>query len=160
MTQLDQWAARHNISQDALVELRTMLGAEKTNPPSQGGVTGSEAAASAAIRLEASQVGARLWRNNVGACQDQKGRHIRYGLCNESKQLNKRVKSSDLIGIKPVTITQDMVGGTLGQFVAREVKRPGWKYAATEREKAQLAFLNLVVSLGGDACFVTGIGSL
>lgn len=114
----------------------------------------------ALVRKEASDLGGRLWRNNVGHCTDSRGNHIRYGLCNDSAQLNAVCKSSDLIGIRPVVITPGMVGSTVGVFVAREVKRQGWKYRGTDREKAQLAFLELVLSLGGDAAFCTGVGSL
>ena len=159
MRNLTQWAARHGVSQAALTELRVMIGVD-TDPAKCTAKVGSEAAVQTAIRLEASRLGVRLWRNNVGACKDESGRTIRYGLCNDSAQLNKRIKSSDLIGIRPVVITQDMVGHTIGQFVAREVKRPGWKYAGTEREKAQLAFIELLLSLGADAAFASGEGSL
>lgn len=159
MRNLTQWAARHGVSQAALAELRVMMGVD-TDPAKCTAKAGSEAAVQTAIRLEASRLGVRLWRNNVGACKDESGRIIRYGLCNDSAQLNKRIKSSDLIGVRPVVITSDMVGHTIGQFVAREVKRPGWKYAGTEREKAQLAFIELLLSLGADAAFASGEGSL
>lgn len=119
-----------------------------------------EANIQALIRLEASRFGIKLWRNNVGALQDMQGRYVRYGLANDSAQLNAILKSSDLIGIKPVLITQDMVGITIGQFVAREIKSPTWKYKGTEREKAQQAFIDLINQLGGDAMFCTGEGSL
>ena len=159
MTLLTQWAARHGVSQVALAELRVMMGVD-TDPAKCTAKAGSEAAVQTAVRLEASRLGVRLWRNNVGACKDESGRIIRYGLCNDSAQLNKRIKSSDLIGVRPVVITQDMVGHTIGQFVAREVKRPGWKYTGTDREKAQLAFIELLQSLGADAAFANREGSL
>lgn len=159
MTLLTQWAARHGVSQAALAELRAMMGVD-TDPVKCTAKAGSEAAVQTAIRLEASRLGVRLWRNNVGACKDESGRIIRYGLCNDSAQLNKRIKSSDLIGIRPVVITPDMVGHIIGQFVAREVKRPDWKYTGTDREKAQLAFIELLLSLGADAAFASGEGSL
>lgn len=116
----------------------------------------SEATIQKKIRLAYANNGVTLWRNNVGACQDASGNFIRYGLANESKQMNDNIKSSDLIGIKPIVITQDMVGATIGQFVAIETKRPGWKYTGTDREKAQLKFIELVKRLGGDAGFCTG----
>lgn len=105
------------------------------------------------VRLDASCKNTILWRNNVGAFRTEEGRFIRYGLANESKNMNKKIKSSDLIGIKRVTITPDMVGQTVGIFVAREVKRPTWVYRGTEREVAQKNFIDIVNAYGGDARF-------
>lgn len=161
MTNLIQWAIRHNISHVALAELRQMMGVDKdTDPAAQCHTLTSEAKVQEAVRLEATKKGCRAWRNNVGACKDDTGRVIRYGLVNDSAALNKRIKSSDLIGIRPVVITPDMVGHTIGQFIAREIKKPGWKYTGTEREKAQLAFIEMVISLGGDAAFANDVGTL
>lgn len=108
------------------------------------------------VRLQYASMGCLLWRNNVGACEDKTGRIIRYGLANESSQMNAQIKSSDLIGISPVIITYDMVGMKLGQFMAIECKRPGWKWSGTEREIAQNRFHDLVRAHGGYAGFVTG----
>ena len=116
----------------------------------------SEANAQATIRLEASKKGLRLWRNNVGASIDDRGNFIRFGLANDSKRMNEVIKSSDLIGIRPLNVG----GRIIGQFVAREVKPPGWQYSGTKREIAQLAFLELVASFGGDATFATDKGTL
>ena len=155
MLTLTQWAARHGVSAEALAELTGIVTDPQSAPTGQ-----SEAAVQQLVRLEASRLGMRLFRNNVGACKDDTGRVIRYGLCNDSAQMNKAVKSSDLIGIRPVIITPDMMGHTIGQFVAREVKRPGWSYRGTDREVAQQAFGQLVLKLGGDFKFCTGEGSL
>jgi len=114
----------------------------------------------AQVRMEASQQGFRLWRNNVGVAMDSRGIPIRYGLCNESKQMNKNIKSSDLIGIRPIVITQEMVGETIGQFVAMEVKKEDWKFSGNDREQAQDRFLTLVKSLGGYAKFINNVEDL
>lgn len=119
-----------------------------------------ESVITAEIRVEASLRGWYLWRNNVGAAQDSSGNFFRFGLANDSAKMGKMIKSSDLIGIRPVLITQDMVGKTIGQFVAREVKRENWKYNGTQRELSQLKFIDLIRSLGGDACFASGPGTL
>lgn len=120
----------------------------------------SEAGILSDIRLEASEVGARLWRNNVGATYTPNGQFIRYGLANDSPATNKTIKSADLIGIRPILITPEHVGQIIGQFISREVKAPNWRYSGNERELAQLRWAELILSLGGDACFTIGRGTL
>lgn len=151
---INTWAARWDIPHEILTDLLVHLGAAAPGPIQQAGE--SEAAVQTRVRLQASKNGGRLWRNNVGACETAAGTYVRYGLANESSAVNKRCKSSDLIGIQPVMITDAHVGQVLGQFVAREIKRAGWKYTGTDREKAQLNFLSLVSAMGGDAKFTTG----
>lgn len=155
---LDAWAAQWGVPAAAVADLRRRMGSVRTDPAPCAGE--SEAAIQVRVRLEASRVGARLWRNNVGAGMLDDGSFIRWGLVNDSSQMNSRLKSSDLIGLRPVVVTPQMVGRRLGVFVAREVKHGSWKYSGTERERAQLRFLELVASLGGDAAFVIGEGSL
>ena len=116
----------------------------------------SETAALTECRLAASVAGCRLWRNSVGAGYLQDGSFVRWGLANESKQMNAAIKSSDLIGIRPLVIRQEHVGRLIGQFLSREVKRPGWRYVGNPHETAQKRWLDLVTVLGGDACFTTG----
>lgn len=147
-----EWANRHGVSSLALAELVEILSSCATCH-GHTSVESSEAAVQTELRLTASRKGVRLWRNNVGATHTADGGFIRYGLCNETKQMNTSIKSADLIGIRPVTITNTQVGTTIGQFVAREVKRPGWTYRGTARERAQLAFLVMVALMGGDAAF-------
>ena len=107
-------------------------------------------------RLEATENGAWLSRNNVGAYIAPNGQMIRYGLANDSKQVNKRTKSCDLIGIKPILITPQHIGMIIGQFIGFECKRQGWKYSGTNEEKGQLNFINIINSYGGDIRFSTG----
>jgi len=114
----------------------------------------------AEVRLEAGRLGIKLWRNNVGVLKDERGVPVRFGLANDSSTLNSTIKSGDLIGWKPVLITQDMVGSTIAQFVSRECKLPGWVYKGNDRERAQLAWIQLILNDGGDADFCTGVGTL
>ena len=151
-----EWQRKHGITAEALADLVTMVGLDvprstKDTPESR---VQDEA------RLLASKMGWRLFRNNVGVLKDERGVPVRYGIANDSPAMNKRIKSSDLIGIRPVVITPDMVGSTIGQFVAREVKKAGWKYKGTEHEQAQLAFGTLIIGLGGDFKFYNGEGEL
>lgn len=116
----------------------------------------SEAGTQSRRVLNAARQGGILWRNNSGACTDSTGRQIRYGLGNVSQQVNKVMKSSDLIGITPVVITQAHVGATAGIFTAEEIKSPTWKFRESdERAVAQFNFIKKVQSLGGIARFVT-----
>lgn len=115
----------------------------------------SEAAVQALVRLEAARKGVRLWRNNVGVLKDKTDRPVRYGLANDSSALNANLKSGDLIGWRPVVITQAMVGTTIAQFVSRECKAVGWVYRGDEREQAQLRWHTMVRDAGGDSAFAT-----
>ena len=156
---LHQWAIRHGISHVALADLRREMGLDGADPTSvHTGV--SEASVSASVRLEASRKGMRLFRNNVGAAKTDTGSYVRFGLANDSEAVNKIIKSADLIGIKPVVITPGMIGRTIGQFLSREVKESSWRYSGTDREEAQLRWVELITSLGGDAAFATSVGSL
>lgn len=106
------------------------------------------------IRLDAAYQGVDLWRNNVGAFQDETGRWIRYGLCNDSPKTAKYVKSSDYIGMTPITITPDMLGKTVAVFTAVETKPSDWKYnPSDQRSAAQNAFHEIVKRAGGFAGF-------
>lgn len=155
---LNQWAIKWGIPFEAVEDLRQQFGIINTDPSPQDGE--SEAAIQTRVRLEASRLGKRLWRNNVGAAYAEGGSFFRYGLANDSKELNKKIKSSDLIGINPVLIKPIHVGTIIGQFLAREIKRGDWEYKATQEEQAQLKFLELIISLGGDAKFANKEGTL
>lgn len=117
----------------------------------------SEAQVQQEIRLAASQRGIILMRNNSGACTDMTGRLVRYGLGNDSAKINKVRKSSDLIGVTPVMITQEMVGHVVGVFTAVECKAEGWTGPSNDRDRAQLAFGEWIVKHGGLFRFATGI---
>lgn len=154
---VSNWARKWDVSAEAMQDLRRILTAVSTEP--EHTATGSESAVQVAQRLHASSGGGRLWRNNVGATTTPEGSFIRFGLCNDSKKMNRNIKSSDLIGIRPVLICPHHVGVTIGQFVARECKPPGHKFRGTPRERAQLKFLLLVIGLGGDASFVDSVSN-
>lgn len=135
---LNEWCCKWRISPEAILELaQPMRGSLKPGM--------SEAGVQQRVRLLASNQGMHLWRNNVGAMIDDNGRPIRFGLLNDSAQLNRKIKSSDLIGIAPG-----------GRFVAIEVKKSNWTYRGTDREQAQLRFLSLVNAMGGIGYFSTG----
>ena len=114
------------------------------------------------IQVKAPHHNCTLMRNNQGACIDETGRLVRYGLGNTSKKRTELIASSDLIGITRVTITPDMVGQTVGIFTAVEVKKEAWNpnKKLDKREKAQKAFIDWVLSLGGYAGFANDIDNL
>lgn len=153
--ELSSWAVRWDISDAAIMDLRNTI-----IPKTLATDDASESAVQSRVRLEASAKGGRLWRNNVGAYTPEAGGFVRYGLANETADLNRVCKSADLIGIRPVVITPDMIGYTIGQFVSREIKHSRWHYTGTDREAAQLNWALLILSLGGDAAFATGEGTL
>lgn len=142
-------------------ELRALMGVDvAVVQRAEGHAPGSESRQQALVRLEATDNGIWLTRNNVGCLDDARGVPVRFGLWNESKVMNKAVKSSDLIGIRPVTIASHHVGQTIGQFVAREMKHEGWRFSPKDKhEAAQFAFITFINGKGGDAAFATGPGT-
>jgi hypothetical protein len=120
-----------------------------------------ESAVQQRVRLELARLGALAWRNNSGACEDKTGRIIRYGLCNDSPQMNRSLASSDLIGVTPVVVTPDMVGRVIGVFTAVECKHSDWHLTpGDKRAQAQLRFIQLVQSVGGIGGFVNDPGQV
>lgn len=108
------------------------------------------------VRLEAARLGIELWRNNSGAGAIGDGRQIRWGLGNDSAALNEKIKSSDLIGITPMTIFYHGQSLTIGVFTAIECKPTGWKFNHSDkRAVAQKAFHDIVIRAGGYAGFAT-----
>ena len=146
-------------------------------------MSASEAAVQTAIRVRAAELGVRPWRNNVGACVDDTGRLIRYGLANDSAQMQKRLKSSDLIGWLPVGIfgngrvrvwsslfcpDQRRSARKLAVFLSVECKRSDWfdgvadpltqcRDKFTDREEAQAKWIDLVRADGGIAGFARSV---
>jgi hypothetical protein len=122
-----------------------------------------EQLSSQVVRLSASSLGMKLFRNNSGAFKDETGRLVRFGLGNESKKLNDLYKFGDYIGTTPVTITQDMVGKTVAVFTNLEVKPDGDRgktllkamNTPNSREAAQLRAIELTREFGGIGGFVT-----
>ena len=105
--------------------------------------------------LYMARIGGHAWRNNVGACTDDTGRLIRYGLANTSASMNEEIKSSDVIGLTPVLIQPHHVGQTLGVFTALECKPSNWKWLPSDkRAPAQAKFHEIVKNAGGFAGFV------
>lgn len=158
--QIYQWAVKHHVKTEALNELMDIFGMFGNHLMSHPLSMASEAAVQAAVRLEAAKKGIHLFRNNVGALLDARGVPVRYGLANESKQINAKIKSGDLIGWRTITITPAHVGFNIAQFVSRECKPSDWTYTGDAHEQAQLAWAQLVTAGGGDASFCTGEGTL
>ena len=144
------WANRWGCPAEAIVQLLDIVDPTRASLPQTTSET-TEAAVVANLRVKAARMGCSLWRNNNGACVDDTGRHIRYGLGNDSSKLNASWKSSDLIGITPVMSSKP--GQVFGVFAAVECKKPGWSIQNTDREVAQSNFLSTVKALGGLAMF-------
>lgn len=151
--ELHAWASRYGIPAQALAELGEIIGSgSNVETPGEA----SESNVQARVRLAARAGGMRLWRNNVGVLTDERGVPVRYGLANDTKQLNARLKSHDLIGWRRLSIAPEMVGTVVAQFVSLECKREGWRFTGNEREQAQQRWAALVASEGGFSRFVTG----
>ena len=152
MTDFKQWQIKYGVSDTAMLELFRIFQPDGT--PHDDGK--SESATSKTCELMSAKYGARIWRNNSGATKDENGRMIRYGLGNTSSRINAVMKSSDYIGFIPVTITPDMVGKRIAQFMALEMKKPGWKLLPSDkRGQAQAAFGSIVANGGGVFSFIS-----
>ena len=67
----------------------------------------------------------RIFRNNCGVARFPDGSTVRYGLC---------PGSADLIGWREITITPEMVGTKVAQFLSVECKAP--KGRTTDKQDA------------------------
>ena len=156
MQTLHDWALKWGVQYPALNDLRLAMGIDYSRPYMLDEAR-TEAGVQQNLRLLAPEHGVYLWRNNVGATKDEYGNYFRFGLANDTSAMNKSIKSSDLIGITPVVITQDMVGQTVGIFTSYEMKAPGWTFTGDTREIAQAAWIGLVIGAGGIARFVSDV---
>ena len=136
----DQWVQTYQIPPRAVAALYSIV------LPMSSITSTSETATQNLIRVEAAKYGFAMWRNNSGAVTTDDGRHIRFGVGNDSKKLNEIWKSPDLIGIGPN-----------GRLVGCEVKRPNWRAPETNRDRAQLNAINQINALGGIGFFATSI---
>lgn len=86
----------------------------------------------------------RLFRNNTGTLPDPRtGRPIRFGLAKGS---------ADLIGLRTVTVTPDMVGQRLAVFTSIEVKTATGRLMPEQRN-----WLEMVRERGGIAGVVRSV---
>jgi hypothetical protein len=119
----------------------------------------SERAIQNEVLLALADLGMTGWRQNVGtgwagkaikradgSVLIQDARPLHAGLCKGS---------SDIIGLRPVIITDAMIGKTLAQFVALEIKQPGQSPTPEQRH-----FLAFVSERGGFARVVRSVGDL
>lgn len=99
----------------------------------------SEAEIQAAIWLAVGKLpGVRIFRNNMGVATFAGGQLVRYGLANPG--------GSDLIGLRSVVVTPEMIGQKLAIFTALEVKTPTGRVEPEQRN-----FVEFVQSFGGIA---------
>ncbi len=78
--------------------------------------------------------GVTVWRNNTGALKNQSGQLVRFGLPG----------SGDILGLKRIVITPEMVGKTFGRFIAVENKTK-----TGEQREQQERFQEMVENHGG-----------
>lgn len=155
-TLIEEWAGIWGVPPEALADLadRVTLAAE---PDATVMKSESESYVQSLVRLAAPAAGMVLWRNNCGALPNpDTDRPIRFGLANDSKQLNETIKSGDLIGWQSELITPDMIGSVFARFVSIECKEVGWSGVSDDREKAQARWAAMVNAAGGRAGFSVG----
>lgn len=152
----ETWVKRWGVPQMAIDELAVVLG--MVYEPQSLSATNwhLESSLQKQVKHAEAKRGNRMFRNNSGVAF-RPGGAVRFGLGNESEEINKVSKSSDLIGLAPRIITAEDAGKKLAVFRSLEIKKPGWKYRGTPDEKAQLNWILLVNSLGGEAKFVSSL---
>lgn len=106
------------------------------------------------VRIHAqSKYKALMMRNNSGVLRNpDTGGPVRFGLGNDSQQINRILKSSDLIGITPIECP---CGHTYGVFTAFEIKKPG--STSSSRDSTYLAqkhFIDMINQKSGIAGFI------
>ena len=120
----------------------------------------SETGNSNRIREHFSLRGERLFRCNTGVLRDKNDRPVRFGLANDSAEMNRQIKPGDLIGYVPTLITPEMVGDVIARFKSVEVKADGWRFPRPTNKAdyahcmAQLRWANMITSEGGEAGFM------
>ena len=113
----------------------------------------SEAPVVKRVMMKASQLGLRLLRNNRGMFRTMDGkRTVRAGLEADG--------ASDLIGVRTITVTPEMVGKKIGVLMVVEVKKPSWTKPTTETEKEQENFINQMVQRGAIGFFINNAEDL
>jgi hypothetical protein len=146
MLTYDQWASLYP---DAAAVLHTQVLTQSTHVVD---AETNEMGVQRQAQLDLAQQGYYVYRNNVGATPSkckacgERTRPVRYGICNETPQLNKEYKSSDLLLVRPRVIQPEDVGARIAQIGWRECKRPGWTYSGRGREEAQARWLTLQAS--------------
>jgi hypothetical protein len=100
----------------------------------------SEAKLMRDIQILVSDLGGRVFRNQVGTYELKDGRYLSSGLCKGS---------SDLIGWTPKIIKPEDVGKTLAILTALEIK---WGRKKPTLE--QIDFINAVIKAGGRGAIV------
>jgi len=86
----------------------------------------TESVVQSEIRADAGAQGVLLWRNNRGAMEDLDGRVVRFGLGNDSPAMDRRIKSSDLVGQVTTRLLFD--GKRMAQPLYVECKAEGWRF--------------------------------
>lgn len=108
------------------------------------------------LKMQNEYNGSLLYRNNSGALKDKMGTLVRFGLGNDSKQLNEVWKSPDSVGGTRILITPEMVGRTFLVLTGFEDKAPGWKLRPSDKRGiAQHACIMDWRNAGGIAGFIT-----
>lgn len=157
MSLLYDWFNRHDVSDAARAEFVQLFGFTPETPVELNGK--NEAYVQSTVRLAAPTAAMTLFRNNVGALKDERGVPLRFGLGNDTAQLNKVFKTGDLVGFQSGWFRdyETLEPVKVAVFAMAECKKAGWRHCPTnQHEISQLRAINMVNTAGGIACFTTG----